>query len=112
MAKILDFGKFKYEQEKKKQRQKTKKIEIKGIRLTLNMAEHDLEVRKKRCLKFIEQKNNVQIEMTLKGREAAYMGRAFEQCNSFIHSLESHVEITQPISRKGRRMTVVLQPKK
>jgi translation initiation factor IF-3 len=109
VVKILDYGKFKYSLEKKKQKHKTKKNETKGIRLSLNMALHDLNTREKQAKKFIKNGNKLKLEMVLRGREMAHIRRAFEQINSFIERLRDVASVIQPTSKKGRRLTAMLQ---
>lgn len=112
VAKILKYSKFKYGLEKKKQKNKTKKTGTKGIRLNLNMAAHDISTRVKQAEKFIKRGSKLQVEMILKGREMAHVSRAFEQIKDFVNKLLDIVEIAQHPNKKGRRIIVILQPKK
>jgi len=111
VVKILDYGKFKYKLEKKQQAQKTKKTSIKGIRLSLNMAENDLLTKEKRARNFLENKCQVKLEMFLKGREMAHVPRAFDQIKEFINNLKEITEVIQRPKKKGRRITAVIQNK-
>jgi translation initiation factor IF-3 len=111
VAKILDYGKFKYQLEKKKQKSKSKKTETKGIRLNLNMASHDLETREKQAKKFLEDGHKIQCELILQGREAIHVTRAYGQLADFLKQFGGTTEVIQPTTRKGKRITVVLQPK-
>jgi len=111
VAKIIDFGKFKYQQDKKKQKTKSKKTVLKGLRLTLNMGEHDLETREKKALDFLSQGNKVQLELMLRGRQAAHTKRAFDQIQAFGQRLGEKAQLLQRPVKKGRRITVILQPK-
>jgi len=85
IAKIIDFGKFKYEQEKKKQKSTPRKIETKSIRLNLNMASHDLETRENQTRKFLELNCRAQMEMSLKGREKIHSKRALRKKTGQSH---------------------------
>ena len=108
----MDFGKFKYSLEKKKQKSKAKKVDTKGIRIALNMAAHDREVKIKQTQKFLLLGNKTQLEMILKGRQMAHARRAYDQMDEIIKQLTEGAELIQPISKKGRRITALLQPKK
>jgi translation initiation factor IF-3 len=112
VVKILDFGKFKYSLEKKKQKSKAKKVETKGIRLALNIAAHDREVKIKQAQKFLSKGDKTQLEMILKGRQMAHARRAYDQMGEIIKELADSAELIQQISLKGRRITALLQPKK
>ena len=111
VAKFLDFGQFKYEQEKKRklQKGKDKKIEIKGIRLSFKIDKGGLLLRKNQAQKFLEAKNKIKIEMILKGRERQHLDRAKEIFNNFIQSLgeEIPLEIEQPLVKQGGRLTII-----
>ena len=82
VAKIMDYGQFKYEQEKKKHKQKVaqKKVDTKGVRLSVRISKHDLELRIRQGKKFLSQGNKLKIEMVLRGRERAHPGKADARC--------------------------------
>ncbi len=115
IVKIMDFGKFKYQKEKEIQKQKARqrKGEVKGIRLSLRINPHDLEIRLKQAAKFLEENNKLKIEMVLKGREKQHLDLANQIINDFINKINSAVEIKQeqPLSRQGGRLAVVLAKK-
>ena len=112
VAKILDFGQFKYDLKKKEKKQKTKQKggETKGIRLSFRVGKHDLELKKKRAGKFLEEGYKVKIEMKLRGREKAHKDMAEDIIKRFIQSLqeETAVKIDQPVNRQGSRLTAVI----
>ena len=109
VVKILDHGKFKYDLEKKRQKSKAKKTIIKGVRLALNMGAHDFETRLKQTKKFLEEGDKAQLEMILQGREGIHVRRAFDQLGAFVAGL-GKVTIVQPPLKKGKRITVIIQP--
>ncbi|HBH46225.1 MAG TPA: translation initiation factor IF-3 [Candidatus Jacksonbacteria bacterium] len=111
IAKIIDFGKFKYEQEKKKQKSTPRKIETKSIRLNLNMASHDLETRENQTRKFLELNCRAQMEMSLKGREKIHSKRAFDQMNEFLNRLNDVADVIQPVILKGQRLSAIIKPR-
>ena len=110
VCKIMDYGAYQYQQQKKerKQRVKQKKIEVKGIRLSLKIGPHDLEMRKNQALKFFEKGDKVKVEMILRGRERAFLGRAREIIDDFVKSLGENIAIEQPLSRQGGRLSILV----
>lgn len=113
VCRIMDFGKFKYEQEKQERQQKTraKKGDVKGIRLSLRIKGQDLEMRKQQALNFFEEGHKVKIELQLKGREKAHADHAREMIHNFIKSLGPEVTVEQPLTKLGGNITVTLARK-
>ncbi len=115
VCKIMDYGAYQYQQEKKerKQKAKQKKVEIKGIRLSLKIGPHDLEMRKNQSVKFIEKGNKVRIELILRGRERAHIDRAKETMEKFVEMVSESVEIyqEQPFSKQGGRLSMLISKK-
>jgi len=114
VAKIMDYGQFKYEQEKKAQKQKSqqKKIDTKGIRLSVRISKHDFDFRLEQAKKFLSKGNKLKIELILKGREKAHPGKAVETINGFVSQLEQADDITiekeQDLTKQGGRFIMVL----
>lgn len=110
VCKIMDYGAYQYQQEKKerKHKAKQKKVEIKGIRLGLNIGAHDLEIRKNQSLKFFEKGDKVKIELILRGRERAFADRARTIMEEFSKSLGDDVVIEQPLMRQGGRLSILV----
>ena len=115
VVKIVDYSKLKYQEEKerRKEKAKQKKIEVKGIRLSLRISEHDQEVRVKQAEKFLKQGDKVKIEMILKGRERQHFSLAREIINKFINSINQLVEtvVEQPLNVQGGKLSVVIAKK-
>lgn len=110
VCKIMDYGAYQYQQEKRERKQKVKqkRIDIKGVRLTLKIGPHDLETRKGQALKFLEKGDKVHLEMILRGRERAHAARAREMMRQFATSLVENVTIEQPIKQQGGRLSMLL----
>lgn len=110
VCKIMDYGKYLYQQEKKerKQRASQKKVDIKGIRLTLKMGEHDLDVRRKQTNKFLEAGHKVKVELILRGREKAHFPLALERIKLFKTTLAFPTAWEQEIKAMGGRISAVL----
>ncbi len=111
VAKIMNYGKHQYNKKKqeKKSRVKSRKNEVKGIRLGIKTDYHDLEVKKKRALKFLKKNYKVSIEVILKGREKMFFPKAKEVLSNFIKSLESPVEFDQEIKKSPNGFNAVVK---
>ncbi|MCX7778732.1 MAG: translation initiation factor IF-3 [Patescibacteria group bacterium] len=107
VVRIVDFGKFLYETKKKERSIKKRKQEIKGLRLSLRVGRHDLEVKKKQVLKFLEAGQRVKIELVLRGREKTHFDLAKKIIDEFIKGL-GEIKIEQPLVRQGDRLTVLI----
>lgn len=85
VAKILDFGKYKYQLEKEERKKKahTKEQKVKEIRLSLKIGEHDLEVKAKRANEFLTDGNKVKVSLRLKGRENMFRQDGFALLKNF-----------------------------
>lgn len=114
ICKIIDWGSYLYQQEKaeRKQKAKMKVAEIKGIRLSLKIGAHDLDMRRNQTLKFFEQGDRVKLEMILRGRERARMDLAKKILSDFITSLGEDVVVDSPLSAMGGRLSVLIRKKK
>ncbi len=112
VCRIIDYGKFQYQQTRSQQQKKVKKVEIKGVRLSLKIGEHDLGVKEKQALKFLEQGHKVKIELRLKGRERApiFRTKSRDKINQFLEQLKSNVDfkIDKPIEQQGPTITVLI----
>jgi len=116
IAKISDFGQYKYQKEKELRKQKSsqKKTDTKGIRLSTRIGQHDFEVRLKQAKKFLAQDDKIKIEIILKGREKQYTDIAINQINEFINKLnkEKEIKIEQPAKRQGGQVTAIIEAAK
>jgi translation initiation factor IF-3 len=112
VAKIIDFGKFKYEQDKamKEQKAKQKTVEVKGVRLSVRIGQHDLDVRKEQAKKHLEAGNKVKVEIILRGREKSHGALGTEVIKDFIESLNTEIPLKteQPVSRQGGQLTSIV----
>ncbi len=110
VCKIIDYGKFLYWQSKKEKEKKTKSGELKGIRLTFKMSEHDMETKMLAAKKFLEKGNKVRIEMKLRGREKALKSFAIEKLKKFVDQLNKLVPIKteKGIKSEPRGLTTII----
>ena|SRR3989338_8875335 len=112
VAKIIDFGQFRYTQEKEQRIRKAHQhvIEIKGIRLSLRIGAHDLEIRRLQTLKFLNNGDKVKIEIILRGREMQNSALAFENIKKFIADVNKEVaaRVEQPSEKQGNKVTAII----
>jgi len=113
VCKIGDYGKYLYQQKKKEKLAKPKVSELKGIRLTFRISEHDLETRARQAEKFLKKGNKVRIEMKLRGREKALQGFAKEKIKKFLEILEKSlpIKIERELQKKPRGLTMIISKK-
>ncbi|HBV58065.1 MAG TPA: translation initiation factor IF-3 [Candidatus Magasanikbacteria bacterium] len=112
VARFIDYGHFKYEKEKemKKQKQALKQIEIKGIRLSVRIGAHDLDMRRTQALKFLNEGNKVKIEIILRGRERQHANLAFQMIVDFITSIQKDLPVIkeQPSIMQGGKISALI----
>jgi translation initiation factor IF-3 len=114
IAKIMDLGQFKYEQEKKAHKQKVqqKKVDIKSIRLSVRISEHDSQIRLEQSKKFLEKGDKLRVELVLKGREKQHPDKAAETILQFVQELEKtegfNIIREQDLTKQGGRFTILL----
>jgi translation initiation factor IF-3 len=113
VCRIMDFGKYKYEQSKKEKISKKKQhvIVVKELRLRPRTDDHDLETKLRHARKFLEQKNKVKITVFFRGREMAYKSFGEELMEKVIHLLEDVAKVESEPKMEGRRMIMVLTAK-
>jgi len=113
VCKILDFGKYKYE-EKKKQREAKRKqtvVEVKEVKLRPKTDDHDLNVKARHAKKFIEGGNKVKITVRFRGREITHPEIAKQQIQFFLTELAEIVNVEQYPTMEGRTMAAIVSPK-
>ncbi len=112
VARIIDFGQFRYAQEKEQRIKKAHQhvVEIKGIRLSLRIGTHDLEIRRLQTLKFLNNGDKVKIEIILRGREMQQSAMAFDNIRKFIESVNKEVatRVEQPTEKQGNKVTSII----
>jgi translation initiation factor IF-3 len=113
VCRILDYGKFKYEQKRKASKsQKTHQVQIKEIRLRPKTGDHDIEFKMKQARQFLMHKDKVKLNVMFRGRENAHHERGREMLAQIIAALEDVAKVEKPTGMEGgRSMTAVLTPK-
>ena len=114
VCKLLDYGKYKYESLKKdKEIKKAQKIvEVKEVRLSITIEEHDIAYRIASASKFLKEGNKVKITLRMKGREQAYVKKAIEVVKEFCSCLQDLGSPDKEPELLGRNIFVVVSPKK
>ena len=113
VAKILDYGKYKYELEKRAKEAKKKQhtVDVKEIKIRYKIDTHDYQVRIKSIEKFIAQGNKVKIVVMLRGREMQHSNLAFDLANKFVEDLQNMpLVIEKKPQLEGRNVTLYLAP--
>ncbi len=114
VCRLGDYGKYLYQEEKKeKSAHKHKSGELKGIRLTFNISEHDLKTRINQAEKFLKKGCRVRAELPLRGREKALQSFAREKIEKFLTDLNNliPIKIEREVKREPRGFTVILVKK-
>lgn len=112
VCKIIDYGKFSYDQSKKKKQSKkaTHQIKVKEIKLKVNIADHDFETKLRHARGFIEEGNKVRITCVFRGREMARPEIGEELIERMCKGLEDIATAEAPAKRMGRTLSTVIAP--
>jgi len=113
VCKLLDFGKFKYEQQKKanEARKKQKVIEIKEIKMRPGIDDHDYDVKKRAMVRFIEEGDKVKVTLRFRGREMVHQELGYKLLERLKTDLGELVKVEAHPRMEGRQMTMVVAPK-
>ena len=114
VCKIMDYGKFKYEQKKKAHQAKTKQkvAVLKELRIRPKTEEHDLLIKVKKAKEFLGEGDRVQVNMLFKGREMAHIDVGKTLLERFATEVAEVGKVERPAILDGRRMTLLLVPLK
>ncbi len=113
VCRIMDFGKYRYEQQKreKEARKKQKVITIKEVKLRPNIEQHDFEVKLKNAQRFVEEGNKVKVTIMFRGRELSHPELGNELLDKLAKAMEESVNIERAAKLEGKNMTMILSPK-
>ncbi|MFW6050200.1 MAG: translation initiation factor IF-3 [Myxococcota bacterium] len=114
VCKIMDYGRFKYEEKKKQAEAKKRQsqTELKEIKLRPKTDEHDVEFKTKHVRRFLEDGNKVKITVRFRGREITHPETAKRQIDAIVESVQDLAHVEQHPRMDGRTMTAVLAPSK
>ncbi len=113
VCKILDYGKFKYEEQKKKNeaRKKQKVIEIKEIKLRPTIDDNDYKIKMRSMLRFLEEGDKVKVTLRFRGRELAHQDLGMAVLIRVRDDLDPVAKVEQMPKMEGRQMVMVVAPK-
>ena len=113
VAKILDYGKFKYEQQKKRNeaRKKQKVVEIKEVKVRPNIDENDYQVKMRAMKSFIGEGDKVKVTLRFRGREMAHQELGVKVLERIRGDMEVETKVEQMPKMENRQMVMVLAPK-
>ncbi len=114
VCKIIDYGKYKYEQVRKEKEAKKKQkiVEVKEVRLSPNIDVNDLNTKTSAARKFLEKGNKVKVTLRFRGREMAHMQASRHILEEFAESVADIAGVDKPIKQEGRSLTIFLSGKK
>ncbi|MFP3904693.1 MAG: translation initiation factor IF-3 [Armatimonadota bacterium] len=113
VCRLLDYGKFKYEQKKKQKeaQKKSKNVETKAIRVRPNTEQHDIDFKTRNALKFLKEGNKVQFHVIFRGPELRHKEIGKQQLIKFAKGCQDYANVAEPPHMEGRRMLMLLEPK-
>ena len=114
VCRIMDYGKFKFEQEKKAREAKKKQhtSDVKEVKMRYKIEEHDYNVCVNRAERFLKSGDKVKATVMFKGREIQHKDLAEVLLKRLANDLQTHAEVQQEPKQEGRNMTMMLSPKK
>ncbi|OIP99096.1 MAG: translation initiation factor IF-3 [Zetaproteobacteria bacterium CG2_30_46_52] len=114
VCKIMDYGKYKYDQAKKANEAKKKQhvIQVKEVKVRASTDQHDLEVKLRSIRKFLEEGNKVKVSLRFRGREMAYTGKGAEQLQHIAKEVEELGKPEKMPNMEGRQMIMIINPLK
>jgi len=113
VVKMMDYGKFKYEQQKKaaEARKKQKVIEIKEIKMRPTIDDHDYDVKMRSMRRFFDEGDKVKVTLRFRGREMAHMNLGMELLGRIQKDIDTIAKVEQSPKTEGRQMMMVLAPR-
>ena len=113
VCRIMDFGKYRYEQQKreKEAKKKQKVITLKEVKLRPNIEQHDFDVKLKNALRFVEEGNKVKVTIMFRGRELSHPELGKEVLSRVAEKLGGLVSIERNAKLEGKNMTMIVAPK-
>ena len=113
VCKIIDYGKYRFEQSKREKEQRTNQrvVEIKEVRLSLNIDTHDFETKKNHAMRFISEGNKVKASIRFRGREMGHPELGLEIMKRFSEAMAEVANVERQPKLEGRTMMMFLAPK-
>jgi len=113
VAKVLDYGKFRYQEQKKaaENRKKQKVIDVKEVKMRPGIEDHDYQVKVRNMRRFFEDGDKVKVTLRFRGREMAHQDLGMKVLNRVREEMEEIAKVEQAPKLEGRQMTMVMAPK-
>jgi len=111
VCRIMDFGKFKYQQKKRQHKAHTRQIKVKEIRVRPKTGDHDIGVKVAKARDFLTHKDKVLLSVMFRGRELAHVEEGRRVIDSILKQLEDCSKVEATPSQQGRRIVCTLAPK-
>ncbi|NET56649.1 MAG: translation initiation factor IF-3 [Symploca sp. SIO2E6] len=114
VCRIMDYGKYKFEQEKKAREAKKKQhtADVKEVKMRYKIEDHDYKVRINNAQRFLKSGDKVKATITFRGREIQHTHLAYQLLERMAKDLQEVAEVQQAPKREGRNMMMLLSPKK
>ena len=111
VCRIMDYGKFKYQQGKKQSSGKSHNTKTKEIRLRPKTGQHDIDFKIKQAQTFLKAKDKVQVSVVFRGREIVHVDEGRRVMEHVIEGLSEHGKVEVPAQQQGRRIICMIAPK-
>lgn len=113
VCKIMDYGKFRYQQSKRSQEAKKKQtvIQVKEVKLRPKTDEHDIQTKLRHIRRFLAQKDKAKVTVIFRGREIAFRDRGEMVLQKVLEELKDEVVVEMPPKMEGRNLVMILAPK-
>jgi len=111
VCKIMDYGKFKYEQKKRLTKNKQHQVQVKEIRVRPKTGDEDIRVKVVRARTFLEHKDKVLVNVLFRGRELAHIEEGRRGMDEVLRALEDVAKVEKTPSMEGKRMTAIVAPR-
>lgn len=113
VCKIMDYGKYRYEQARREKEAKKNQrtIEVKEIKLSLNIDTHDFNTKVKNASKFFAKGDKVKVSIRFRGRELGHTEFGYDIMQKFADACEEFAVVEKPAKQEGRQMLMFLAPK-
>lgn len=114
VVKIMDYGKYRYEQAKmeKEARKKQKVIQVKEIRLGMNIEENDLNTKARQAIRFLDSDDRLKVSLRFRGRQMMHREQGMEVINRFTEMIKDHGELDRQPNYEGRQLVAFYSPVK
>ena len=111
VCRVMDYGKYKYQQRKKQNRSSSHQTKTKEIRLRPKTGQHDIDFKVKQAISFLQARDKVQISVVFRGREIVHVQEGRRVMEGVVEALVDHGKIELPPTQQGRRIVCTIAPK-